>query len=319
MKKALSLLIVFLLLTGCTPSQQVSDTDMATRVAQILTTYPTHTVDPNLAPSPLPLEPFSTTPPLLEPSATASPLPTHTPTEPPLPTATETPTAAPTETPAGPTATQTAPPAPAFTAPASDPVGKLGSPTSLDPMDNATAWNWTVGPSQYTNLEFKDSAMLLTATTDISGWRLAGTESLDNVYIEMAARLEKCSGSDNYGIIFRVPVLKEADRGYLFGFTCDGRYYLKMWDGKVAPEGKMTTLISPKKNTAIQPGSLVFNRMGVMAVGNRLILYANGALLEEYRDSTYANGYFGVFINQDNTPNMTLLVDQMSYWKNPTP
>lgn len=319
MKKALPLIVVFLYLTGCLPSRQASDADMATRVAQILTSHPTDTVDPNLAPSPIPVEPFSTTPPLLEPTATASPVPTRTATETLVPTATETPTAAPSETPAGPTATQTAPPAPAFTAPATDPVGRLSSPTSIDPMDNPTTWNWTVGPSQYTNLEFKDGAMFLTATTEISGWRLAGTESLENVYIEMAARLEKCTGSDNYGIIFRVPVLKEADRGYLFGFTCDGKYYLKLWDGKIAPEGKMTTLISPKKSSAIQPGSAVFNRLGIMTVGNRLILYANGALLEEYRDNTFANGYFGVFINQDNTPNMTLLVDQMSYWKNPTP
>ncbi|MCC6146060.1 MAG: hypothetical protein IT308_00680 [Anaerolineaceae bacterium] len=319
MKKILPFLAILVLLAACTPGQQVSDADMSTRVAQILTSYPTETIDPNLAPSPLPLEPFSTQPPILEPTLTASPPPTGTPTKTLEPTITETATPEPTGTPAGPTVTQTAPPAPAFTAPATDPIGKLGSPASLDPMDSAATWNWTIGPSQYNTMEFKDGAMLMTATSDISGWRLAGTESLGNVYIEMAARLDKCSGSDNYGIIFRVPALKEADRGYLFGFTCDGRYYLKMWDGKVAPEGKMTTLINYKKSSAIQPGSGVFNRMGVMAIGNRLILYANGALLEEYRDNTFASGYFGVFLNQDITPNLTLRVDQMSYWKDPAP
>lgn len=318
MKKVLPLIISLIVLAGCFPSnQQLSDTDMATRVAQILTSYPTNTLDPNLAPSPLPVEPISTVTPLLEATLTPSLTPTEIPTETPEPTATETQTPEPSETPTP--ATSATEPQVAFTAPATDPVSRLGNPTSTDPMDSAAVWNWTVGPSPFTSLEFKDGVMLMKGLTDVSGWRLANTKNLDNVYIEMAARLDKCSGSDNYGLIFRVPVLSEADRGYLFGFTCDGKYYLRKWDGKVAPDGQMTTLIRPKASSAIQTGDGVFNRMGVMAVGDRLILYANGALLEEYRDSTFSGGYFGVFVNMDNTPNLTVRVDQMSYWLNPTP
>jgi hypothetical protein len=319
MKKVLPFLIVLILLSGCFPSGQVSDAEMATRVAQILTSYPTNTVNPALAPSPMSVEPFNTSLPALAQTAEDTGTPTSAPTETPLPTATETPAAVPTDTPALPTSTIAVTPVAAFTAAPGDPVARLGNPTSSDPMDNAAVWNWTVGPSQFNNIDFRDGALLLTANSDISGWRLAGTESLDNVYIEMVAGLDKCAASDNYGIIFRVPVLREADRGYLFGFTCDGKYYLKMWDGKVSPDGKMTTLISPTRNAAIQPGSHVFNRMGVMAVGNRLLLYANGAYLAEFQDSLYPGGYFGVFVNQDYTPLLTLRVDQMGYWKNPSP
>lgn len=317
MKKIIPFLLIMFLLAGCTLSSQVSDAEMATRVAQILTSYPTNTVDPNVIASETAAAAFSATQTAITPTKTATVTPTITPTVTSSPTAAV--TATETQTPAA-TLSQTqaaAIPSITITAPANDPVARLGNPTSLDTMDGPTAWNWTVGPSKFTNLAFNSGTMLLTANSETAGWRLAGTESLDNVFIEMIGRLEKCTGTDNYGIIFRVPALNEANRGYLFGLTCSGSYYLKSWDGKIPPEGKMTTLIPPTQNDAIVQGGGVFNRLGLMAVGNRLTLYANGVYLGEYQDSSYPAGYFGVFVNQDNTPYLTLRVEQMRYWKNP--
>jgi hypothetical protein len=317
--RKLVLAFAFLLITaaGCSP-RGPSDADMATRVAQILTTFPTSTPNPVLNPTLPPVATSPVQPPTTAPTVTEQPTATLPPTEPPLPSETPVPSLTPLPS-ATPTITATATPTAVVTLVPGDPVGRLGPATSTDPMDSPDTWLWPLGASEFTDMQFKNGAMLVTALKDVSGWRLEASRTLDNFYMEMAARLEKCSGSDSYGIIYRVPSLKEADQGYLFGFTCDGRYYLKSWDGKVQPEGQMTTLIRPTTSSAIQPGALVFNRLGVMAIGSRMILYANGVLLTEINDSKYSKGYWGVFINQDNTPNMVLRVDQMSYWENPKP
>jgi hypothetical protein len=59
--------------------------------------------------------------------------------------------------------------------------------------------------------------------------------------------------------------------------------------------------------------------MGVMMVGSRLLVYANGSLLTEVQDATFASGYFGVFVGSDVTDQYTIQVEEMSYWENPQP
>ena len=126
-----------------------------------------------------------------------------------------------------------------------------------------------------------------------------------------------CSGSDHYGIILRVPVVNAPDQGYLFGVTCDGRYSLRRWNGEIQPKGEMKRLVDLTASSAIKTGSNQTNRLGIYAVGSRLILYVNGTLLTEVNESTYPSGFFGVFVGADVTTNLTVHVDEMSYWLNP--
>ncbi|NMB90829.1 MAG: hypothetical protein GYA17_20910 [Chloroflexi bacterium] len=318
MKKFIPVVLICALLAACVPGQDAtpSDADMATRVAQILTSMPpSENVLPEVTAT-LPAVPTVveiTMPPPTATEALATETPTEMPTETPLPV-TETPAESPT-----PDGTLTNTPVPSFTAPATDPRLRLGNPTSTDPMDNADTWGWPLGPSEYTSMDFRDGAMVLAGLTSVSGWRLPITEAFTNQYIEMTVRTGTCTGNDNYGIMLRVPVFREADQGYLFGVSCDGKFNLRKWDGKVLPNGRATTLISWKANPAIVPGANQTNRLGVMVVDSRLIVYANGVQLGEASDSSYPSGYFGVFVDPDQTQNFTVYIDEMSYWTNPTP
>jgi hypothetical protein len=335
----LPLILALILLAGCFPKPDVAstDADMATRVAAILTEMPPQAMDePTQEPVDAPQEVEVT----LAPTDTATPEPTVAepviePTETSLPS----PTAAPTNTPAAdatelpavplftatlsgdPTVTPpaTLTPAAAFTPAASDPRNRFGAPASTDAMNDSNTWFWPSGVSPFTSIEFRDGAMRLTGLTDDAGWRLPLVPSATNLYVEMTASSPSCSGKDNFGIIFRVPVMKEADRGYLFSVSCDGSYNLWMWDGKVQPKGKATTLIGWKTSAAIQTGSNATNRIGVMTYDDRLILYVNGVKIDEIRDKTYVAGNFGPFVNPDATENYTIVIDEMSYWTNVTP
>jgi hypothetical protein len=188
-------------------------------------------------------------------------------------------------------------------------------------MDNARTWVWPTGSDKFTAGDFSSGSLVLTALTDVDGWRLANPRGSDfgNLYLEGSFRPDTCKGSDHYGLIARVPVIREADQGYLFGVTCDGFYSLRRWDGKVGNDGKMEWLVRWTASPAIATGSNQTNRLGLMMTGSRLILYANGTLLGEVNDSSFASGYFGVFVGADETDRFTIRVDEMAYWVNPQP
>jgi hypothetical protein len=315
MKKAALFIALFtLLLSACMPgaSPTLTDAEMATRVATILTGMPSNTPLATEAPSKAPVT-QQPTPRVVHdtPQATNTPL---------ITTATESsPQAAgdatQTRTPKTPTITKTPSDTlePSLTPPNSDPRTTLGNPTSADPMDNPDKWTWPVGKDNFTNNGFEDGHMWLTGLTTKPGW-IISTIHIDDAYIEETVKTGGCSGTDNYGIIFRVPVLRTADRGYLFAISCDGKYSIWAWDGRVGPNGTRTVLIDWKASKHINTGSNQTNRVGVWAQDNSLVLYVNGAKLGETKVTTYSQGYLGVFVNPDVTKNFTVNVLEMKYW-----
>jgi len=279
-----------------TPSAPTQSNDaVATEVSKLLTAAPSPTGQPIVVTPPVVTE----TIPVSE-SPTSEPTPTTTPTDIILPTETPTATSVPVTA------------APTNTPPAGDPKARLGNPTYRDAMD--TDRNWPTDTDTFSSLGAKDGYIVMTAMSDIDGWRMTWPEVQD-YYLEMTVKTGTCSGSDHFGVIFRVPDKKVADRGYLFGLTCDGRYSLREWDGKT-----MTNLVRWTSSPAILSGSNQVNRLGVMAIGKRIILYANGTLLGEVQDDTYtAKGGLGIFIGSDETDNLVINIDELAYWENPSP
>lgn len=312
MKRLIPLLaLLIFLLAGCqgllAPAGEPtpSDDEMATRVAQILTTMPTSTSLPTTVPE--------VQQPTDEPSPTEAPveatetLPEPTETQAPEPTATTEPTATAIVSTA--TATATATP------PAGDPKLLLGSAGWVDNMDNGDYW--PTGSDLYTSIDWRNGEMVLQAESDIDGWRLS-FPTLRNFYLEMIVKPGDCSGSDHYGLIARVPEPSKADQGYLFGLTCDGRYSLRRWNGRVGSKGEMAWLVNWTSSETIQSGSNQTNRLGLLAQNSRLVLYINGVKVDQVDDNTFTGeGGFGVFVGQDNTEDFTIYVDQISYWVDP--
>jgi hypothetical protein len=318
MKKVVILIILaVLVLTACaqqaTPTQ--TDSEMATKVAQILTNMPTATGQgPKEATTStcLPTIALTATKPPADatqvasptkaaPAATATLAPSDTPVPPTsTPEATATQPEA-TKTPSGPTATPVT----------GDPRNGLGNPTWTDNMDNGNNWPTGVDPAGYTTIDFNNGYMELTGLQSIDGWRLTH-KSFANAYIEMTVNTGSCLPKDRYGLIARVPNAAKADRGYMFVFTCDGQFAIRKWDG---PANVMTNLVNWKANAAIKSGANQTNRMGVMLVGSKLSLYANGVLVGEAQDSTWSEGVFGIFVGAHESSEYTVKVDSVSYWE----
>jgi hypothetical protein len=316
-------IILSLLMTSCSlfsdlkAEQPLTDAEMATRVAQLLSTMTTPTSEIDFPPTPTLGLP--TTAPTVTPNmvilATSTPvvevggeLPTSTAMIV-LPTLESTPTLAVTLQ-ASPTAT--------LNVPATDPINSLGTPSGTDSMDSNSKWAWPTGADDFIDVQFKDGFMLMTNLSDVAaGWRLPLVGQQVDSYIELTANSGSCSGKDSYGIIFRVPVLKSPDQGYLYQVTCDGYYRLWKWDGKVGDKGLAVSLLNWKQSDKIIQGANQTNRLGVKVVDKKITIYMNGVELGSVSDSSYSAGFFGAFVRSGGDSNYTAKLDEMKYWENP--
>ncbi|MCL4560260.1 MAG: hypothetical protein M1281_06575 [Chloroflexi bacterium] len=310
-RRTIPLLSLALLLAGCalpmqpvvTPTSTTSTGQIQTQVSYMLTQLPTETAPISITPAaPTMVIPAPTFTPVVAPTTAPVVTITETPTIQPVNSPTPAPTLAPSATPIS-TAT------PAVTSPATDPRLKLGVPTWEDKFANGN--NWDLSEGEHTNASLESGGMQLTGLTPLDGWRITWPE-IQNFYLEATIKPGTCSGTDRYGLIFRVPDLKTANQGYLFGLTCDGHYSLRKWDGK-----NMTELITWQTSAAIHSGSNQTNRLGILAVGNHLSLYVNGVFLNDTTNNAYAQGGFGFFVGANKTPDFSILISDVAYWENP--
>jgi hypothetical protein len=345
MRKYLLLILIFTLLTGCNvfPASKATLTteEMATRVALLLTAMPTATAEPVVITETTDLSvPQETAAPMEgEIGVIASPtveitLGTPTPDETALalflgdnvtptpliamPSATPTATLEVTTTPnatAG-SGTQISGSQMTATFTASDPRSLLPMPTWTDPMDNGS--NWPTGSDSYSSIDFQDGFMVLSGLTKDNGWRLA-INDVDNAYIETTAKFGSvCKGMDRWGMMIRVPDRANADKGYWFNITCDGKFAFQKWNAN-PPDGEtsVTNIIAWTSNDNIQTGANAVNRLGILAKSGQYKLYVNGKQVGQANDSSFLNGGYGLLIGAKETDNFTIYVDELSYWLNP--
>lgn len=303
MKKYAILILVLLavLLSSChfpgyeDDSSSESDDAMATEISRILTGTPVEIEVPPTA-----SETIEETEEIAEETAT----PTETQEPEPTEEVEEEETATMTPTPTDqPTATATA------TLSGSDPVASLGDPDWVDNMDSGD--HWPTGFNEYTTIVFEDGFLKLTADTELDGWRLTWP-FLDDFYLEAAFQSPECDGNDHFGLMFRVPENANANKGYLYGITCDGRFSLRRWNGQ-----NMFHPVDWTASDSISTDEKMTNKLGVRAEDEKLTFYINGEKVKETTDDTYLGGSFGIFVGGTNTEDLTVWVDQIRYWTLP--
>ncbi|MCL4560266.1 MAG: hypothetical protein M1281_06605 [Chloroflexi bacterium] len=189
-----------------------------------------------------------------------------------------------------------------------DPRLTLGAPSREDRMDDGAAWG--VFSDEHVQIEPGSGYLSLTAikTDGWHSWTVSNYELAD-FYMEVTATPENCSGGDRYGVVFRSP---DASQGYLFGFTCDGKYAFYEWDGS-----KFNTLVDWASSDKIHSGAGQTNRLGIMARGDQFTFYANGSQIAEAQDSKYDEGVYGLFVASYQTPDFTVQIEQVDYWTLP--
>jgi len=182
----------------------------------------------------------------------------------------------------------------------------LGTPTWTDNMDSSGRW-YLVSTSG-TTFKMEGGYLVMTAhdAGGLDEWGLAVGEQTDFA-LELTVRTgSTCSGLDRYGVIFRAP---DPSQGYVFEFSCDGRFRLYEWDGET-----YTGLQNWKSSAAITGGAEKINRMGLIVKGEKVKLYANDQLLGEYDIPDYDSGRFGLVVGAKDTAGFKASVDTVKYW-----
>jgi hypothetical protein len=184
----------------------------------------------------------------------------------------------------------------------------LGEPDWRDTFSSGA--NWFLLSTKNTKFTIEDGRLEMKAINPGEGeeWGLANHPAIEDFYLEATfATGEVCSGLDRYGVLARAP---DPNSGYVFGFSCDGRYRLYKWDGE-----NYRSLQEWTYAAQILVGPDQTNRLGFWAKGSTLRLYANGKLLTEITDGAYDEGRFGLFIGSTNTEDLTVFVEEIAYWE----
>lgn len=228
------------------------------------------------------------------------------PGESPAPTATQAQTEIPTATPPpSPTPTPTLTPTPEFVE--GDPAILLGDPDAEETFDTKT--NWTLFETDCFQTDIADGKFVMTAVglEGIMCWEVSWPE-IENFYADTTILMpDECQPNDRFGLLFRAP---DNDRGYQYGFTCDGRYSLTLWDGETT-----TVLVEPTQSEVINVGLDAVNRLGVAAHGAVYQLYANGSFLDEVADTTFTGpGMLGYFVRAATTDGFVVEYDNLQLW-----
>lgn len=195
--------------------------------------------------------------------------------------------------------------------PEADPRVELGGADWVASFGEDTSQTWGLFDTDQTKVEMKPDELVLTAkkANSFDVWSMS-YPVLEDFYLEITGTSgDMCSGKDRYGPIVRAP---DNNQGYLYQISCDGMFTLRKWDGV-----EYTDLISWTPSQYIVPGPNQANRVGIMAEGANLSIYANGFLLGEAVDETYDRGTFGISIAAADTPGFTVTVTEVLYWELP--
>lgn len=139
-------------------------------------------------------------------------------------------------------------------------------------------------------------------------WSTSGQTASD-FYAEVTAEVEACSEKDAYGLAARIGGTGY-DRGYTLEFSCDGHFRLRRFISGELPE----VILPWAASDLVQPGPEVSNRMGFLARGSRLALFANGGLLGEVEDRSFVFGNFGLFADAQVQQDLTVHFSDFSLW-----
>ncbi|HEY47737.1 MAG: hypothetical protein AMJ88_05815 [Anaerolineae bacterium SM23_ 63] len=183
----------------------------------------------------------------------------------------------------------------------------LGDPTWRDTF--ASGANWFLVDTEETYFEVKDGNLIMEAIPagTYDNWGLSIRPAIKDFYLEITARTGAvCSGLDDYGVLIRAP---DKEQGYVYGFSCNGRYRIYKWDGE-----NYTGLQAWRASPHILSGPNQTNRLGIWAEGDTFRLYANGKFLAEVSDDEYKEGRFGLFIGSSETAHFKVYVEEVAYW-----
>ena len=186
----------------------------------------------------------------------------------------------------------------------------------IDAMDEPSLWwdeSGKLPNSQYIKMEMADGVMSVTGKPVLwDTWWISG-HVLHDFYIEMEVNSGDCIDTDTYGMILRASQHSEPSRGYLVGFTCDGKVLVKRLES--ASPYVAISILNPTETDLIYAGPNQTNILGVAFDGNSISIYPNRYYFTTIQDTGFSYGRYGIFVSAGDDGNYTFMIDEIRSWE----
>lgn len=134
-------------------------------------------------------------------------------------------------------------------------------------------------------------------------------EGFGDFYVEVEATEEAGAPDAMLGVIFRY---EDVDNFYAFVVSGDGWYaLLKYVDGEVSRP------IEWSETAALETGAGAANKLGVLADGRELAVYANEEELDRVEDRSFAEGQIALLAGTDTDGDLEVSFDNFGLWNKP--
>jgi hypothetical protein len=176
-----------------------------------------------------------------------------------------------------------------------NPYPPFGTLALDDPLsDNSHGYNWAVGVEDARSCVFTGGAYHVNALQNYITPYCWASPNFSNFVYQVQLMIVK---GDAGGIIFRVDNDYTKGGFYLFGIGQNGQYGLYIYKNYTS-----VSTLSSGPSTAINTGLNQSNLLTVVANGSNIDLYVNNHKIDGVSDSTYSQGYIGVFAADLNGP-----------------
>jgi hypothetical protein len=139
-------------------------------------------------------------------------------------------------------------------------------------------------------------------------------EEVDDFILEVKLRLEVCGEGDEYGVMFRMNTAREHFR---FALNCEGAARVSRF-----LETGEAPLLPITQTYATLPGTLVDNRLTIIADGPNLRFFINDIEVFSTRDQALKSGTFGLFVRSRKSGQTSVSFDDFAIYalrSEPTP
>lgn len=197
--------------------------------------------------------------------------------------------------------TSTSAPSPTYQpSPTLEPLPGVGEQLFTDNFDRPAYWSNILLQNENGNAALISSNRLTLAANlpPVYLFSLRKDLSLVNFYAQVDVSVNRCTGSDAYGLLFR----SGADfYTYRWVLTCDGRFRLERQRG-----GELIPLTDWIVSGDVPPGAPANLTLGIWAAGAEYRFFINGHYQTFLLEPTFKTGTLGVFVSAASQTGMNI-------------
>ena len=186
---------------------------------------------------------------------------------------------------------------------------RVGTPTLFETFrqDNG---KWQLGPSSSGDRSIADGMLIIdVADENKLVWSIydGSPDEFADFYVEVDVAYLSGPMESSFGIAFR---MEDSDNSYLFEITPTGKYQFSE-----LLNNEWETIVAWTASNALNKGQSSENSLGVLAVGDWIVLLANDRELKRIRNDTFSVGWIGLAASAYDKVGTEVGFDNLRLWQ----